>query len=112
MDLKAIRSQALSLPEVTEEPHFDLASFRVRGKIFITVPPAETHLHLFVSEQERELALALYPEFIEKLMWGQRVAGLRLTLSKARPAVVRSLVRKAWENKSPKRLLAAAGSGE
>ena len=111
MDLKTIRSQALSLPEVTEEPHFDSASFRVKGKIFITVPPAETHIHLFVAEQDRELALALYPEFIEKLMWGKRIAGLRVNLSKAKAAAVRGLIRKAWENKAPKRLLAAVSRG-
>lgn len=108
MDFKAIRTQALSLPEVTEEPHFDYASFRVRGKIFVTVPPDEMHAHIFVAEQERELALALYPEFIEKLMWGKRVSGLRVALAKAKPAVVGGLIRKAWENKAPKRLLSAS----
>jgi len=38
-DLAEARRLALSLPEVTEQPHFDMASFRVRGKIFVTVPP-------------------------------------------------------------------------
>jgi len=28
------RRLAMSLPEVTEEPHFEYTSFRVRGKIF------------------------------------------------------------------------------
>ena len=113
MHIKAIRTQALSLPEATEEPHFDYASFRVGGKIFMTVPPDETHAHIFLAEQDRELALAMYPDFVEKLMWGKRIAGVRVALSKARPAVIRSLVRKAWEHKAPKRLIAAApGGGE
>ena len=111
MDFKTIRTHALSLPEVTEEPHFDKASFRVHGKIFVTVPPDEKHIHVFVAEQDRELALAMYPEFVEKLMWGKRVAGLRVVLAKAKPAVVNSLVRKAWEYKAPKRLLAAGAGG-
>jgi hypothetical protein len=34
---------------------------RVRVKIFITVPPAEEVIHVFVGEEDRELALALYP---------------------------------------------------
>ena len=106
MELKTIRMQALSLPEVTEEPHFDSSSFRVRGKIFITVPPDEAHAHLFVGEQDREAALAMYPDFIEKLMWGTRVLGLRVALAKAKPSVVADLVRKAWHNKAPKRLAA------
>lgn len=106
MDFKTIRIQALSLPEVTEEPHFNYSSFRVRGKIFITVPPDESHAHLFVGEPDRESALAMYPGFVEKLMWGTRVAGLRVALAKAKPSIVAELVRKAWQNKAPKRLAA------
>lgn len=112
MNLETIRKQALSLPEVTEEPHFNYTSFRVRGKIFITVPPDETHVHIFVGEQGRELALVLYPKFIEKLMWGSRVVGVRIVLAKAKLPVVSNLVRKAWENKAPKRLVAAAIGNE
>ena len=36
-----VREFALSLPGATEEPHFDMSSFRVQGKIFATVPPGE-----------------------------------------------------------------------
>ena len=108
MKIGPVRKQALSLPEVTEEPHFHFAAFRVCGKIFITVPPEETHIHLFIGEEDRERALALYPEFSEKLMWGARASGLRIALAAARPVVVSALVRKAWQHKAPKRLLAAA----
>lgn len=108
MKLQEIRTQALSMLEVTEEPHFDYTSFRVRGKIFMTVPPDEMHVHIFVSEQDREQALAMYPEFIEKLTWGKKIAGLRVVLSKAEPIVVNDLIRQAWQNKAPKRLVATA----
>lgn len=109
MKIDQVRIRALALPEVTEAPHFNYASFRVRGKIFITVPPDEEHVHLFVGEEDREQALTLHPEFAEKLMWGARALGVRITLAKARPAVVNELIRKAWMNKAPKRLAAAAG---
>jgi hypothetical protein len=105
MEFELVRAQALSLPEVTEAPHFDRTSFRVRGKIFITAPPDEMHVHLFVGEQVRELALALHPEFAEKLMWGARVVGLRIALADASPAVVSHLVHKAWANKAPRSLV-------
>jgi predicted DNA-binding protein (MmcQ/YjbR family) len=36
------REFALSLPGTSEEPHFDMSSFRVKGKIFATVPAALT----------------------------------------------------------------------
>lgn len=91
---------ALALPDTTEAPHHHFGSFRVRGKIFVTVPPGNEHIHVFLSEQDRELALAAYPEFTEKLLWGGKVVGLRVSLPKAKPAVVKALVRQAYTHKS------------
>ncbi len=104
MKLAAVRKYALSLPEVTEEPHHQYGSFRVRGKIFVTFPPEEDHLHVFVAEQQRELALAIYGDFAEKLLWGGKAVGVRLALESAPQAAVKALVRQAWENKAPKSL--------
>ena len=104
MKIDQVRRHALSLPETTEEPHFDFASFRVAGKIFATVPPDGEHLHVFVGEEQRERALALAPESTEKLHWGKRVAGLRIALKAAKPAAVESLLTQAWREKAPKRL--------
>ena len=105
--LEAVRRFALGLPEVTEEPHFDKASFRVARKIFVTVPPGETHIHVFVGEALREPALALHPDAIEKLTWGGKVVGLRLDLARCPAADVRALVRAAWTEKTPARLRGA-----
>ena len=41
MKMSQLRTFALALPETTEEPHFNYSSFRVRGKIFATIPPDE-----------------------------------------------------------------------
>ncbi len=87
----------MSLEAVTEEPHHDYSSFRVRAKIFITIPPAEDVIHVFVGEEDREPALALYPNFMEKLLWGGKVVGLRIALAEAEPRVVKALVSKAYE---------------
>ena len=105
MKIAAVRQYALGLPGVVEEPHFQYSSFRVRGKIFVTVPPEETHVHVFVGEQLREPALEMYPEFIDKLTWGTKVVWLRIALANARPPIVRQLVRQAWASKAPKTLL-------
>jgi len=105
MGIQSLRSYAMALPDVTEEPHFTYASFRVRGKIFVTVPPEATHIHVFVDEEDRAPALAMYPEFIEKLWWGKKVQGLRIAIAKAQSHVVESLVRAAWARKAPKALL-------
>jgi hypothetical protein len=107
MKLAAVREFALSLPEVEEAPHFHFSSFRVRGKMLVTVPPGETHIHIFVPDLQREPALAAHPDFIEKLFWAGKVRGLRIALDKATPGVVRELIRLAWEDKAPKNLIRA-----
>ena len=109
MKLSQLRSYAMSLSEVTEEPHFHYSSFRVREKIFATVPPEGARLHVFVPEEIRQTALAVEPEFLEKLLWGGRVVGLRVTLAKAEPSVVTGLLTQAWTHKAPNRLLAPDG---
>lgn len=107
MNIAQLRKYALSLPETAEQPHFNYSSFRVRGKIFVTVPPDEEHIHVFVAEQQREIALALHPEFVEKLLWGGKVVGLRVALVKAKAAVVEQWVNQAWAGKAPKSLAAS-----
>ncbi len=97
MRMATVRKHALSLGDVTEEPHHEYSSFRVRGKIFVTVPPAEDVIHVFVAEEDRERALALYPEWAEKLLWGGKVRGLRITLEPAAPVAVKALISKAYD---------------
>jgi hypothetical protein len=101
MKYATVRKFALSLPEVSEEPHHNFNSFRVRGKIFVTVPPGEAHIHLFVSEQQREQALVLHADFAEKLLWGGKVVGIRIALASANSAAIKRIVHSAWRNKAP-----------
>ncbi len=100
MKIAQVRRFALGLPEATEEPHFHYSSFRVRGRIFATVPPDGEHLHVFVADAEREVALELDPEFLEKLHWGKRVVGVRVTLARAKAPVVTRLLAQAWARKA------------
>jgi hypothetical protein len=109
MNLAQLRRYALSLPEVAEQPHFDYTSFRIRGRIFATAPPAAHHAHIFVGEVEREAALALYPEFVETLYWGKKATGVRVDLKKAEPTAIETLLRQAWRRKAPKTLAASLG---
>jgi hypothetical protein len=107
MKIDQVRRIALALPSASEQPHFHYASFRVGGKIFATLPPEGEHLHVFVEEEQREIALALAPEAMAKLLWGKRVVGLRVELAKAGAPLVKRLLEQAWSRKAPKRLLAA-----
>lgn len=107
LKIGAVRRYALSLPEVAEEPHFDKSSFRVRGKIFATVPPGGRYLHVFVDETGRELMVSVAPQTYEKLWWGKKVVGLRVTLSSAKSHDVEELLHSAWERKAPKSVVRA-----
>lgn len=108
MNIGEVRRYALSLPQVTEAPHFHLSSFRVNGKIFATVPSGGDALHVFVDETLRAMMIALNPDAYEALWWGKRVVGLRVKLPAAQAKHVRELLRAAWTSKAPKRL---AGAG-
>ena len=51
---------ALSLPEAAQQDHHGIPSFRVRGKIFATVPD-DDHLRVMVDEGEIRAAAAENP---------------------------------------------------
>ena len=106
MKLQLARQFALSLPETTEEPHFEYSSFRVRGKIFATVPPDGAALHIFVDEDQRAPLVAAYPDVFTPLHWGSKVVGVRVLLAGANADAVNRLLTQAWLRKAP-RLLAA-----
>jgi hypothetical protein len=106
-DLGQARRLALSMPEVTEQPHFDMSSFRVRGKIFVTVPPGGTRLHVFIDPLKVEGYVAQDPAAFEPLHWGKRLSGLRVTLAATPEASLAELIEEAWRRKAPKSLIAA-----
>jgi hypothetical protein len=105
-DLDSARAFALSLPGSTEEPHFDMSSFRVRGKIFATVPPDDEHLHVFVDEGEVHAAVAEDPAAFEPLLWGQRLRGLRVRIAAAPNHRIAELLEESWRRRAPPRLAA------
>ena len=110
MNLDQARRFALSLPEALEAPHFELTSFRVRGKIFATATADEAFLHVFLDPAEVEVWAALEPGACERLLWGQKVAGLRVRLAKAKAALVKDLLQAAWTRKAPKGLVKGLGA--
>ncbi|HLM95231.1 MAG TPA: MmcQ/YjbR family DNA-binding protein [Acidimicrobiales bacterium] len=102
--LARARKIALALPEVTEAPHHDLASFRVRGKIFATVPD-DRHLRVMVDEPEIRAAVAENPDACEELYWGKRLACVVVDLPHAGADLVEELLTDAWMRKAPQKLV-------
>ncbi len=96
MNLEDARRDALALPEVTESPHHKMSSFRVHGKIFATVPPEGTLLHIFVDEEDRAPLIASEPAAFEPLWWGAKVCGVRVHLANADRDTVAALLKRAW----------------
>jgi hypothetical protein len=104
--LELARRLALALPEATEEPHFDMSSFRVRGKIFATAPPDGGHLHVFLDEDDAATWAAEDPAAFELLHWGKSVRGLRVRLAAASEGQLRELLTDSWRRRAPKKLAA------
>jgi hypothetical protein len=105
VSLARVRKHAMSLPEVTEQPHFDLLSWRVRGKIFATVPPEPQRLRLMLGEDEAHEALAELPDAVEELRWGRKLAGVTVRLDRVAAPDVDELVEVAWRRRAPKTLV-------
>jgi len=105
-DLDRARAFALALPGSTEEPHFDMSSFRVRGRIFATVPAGDAYLHVFVDEGEVHAAVAEDPAAFEPLVWGQRLRGLRIRIAATSNDRVAELLEESWRRRAPVRLAA------
>lgn len=100
MKLEDARQFALALPGATEQPHHAYGSFRVGGKIFVTIAPGGELLNIFLPDAQRELALAMDPEFLEPVLWGGKVLGVRARLPLARKATVLGLIEQAYRFKA------------
>jgi len=98
-----VRRLALALPEVVERSHFARPDFRVRNKIFATLPP-----------YPRTVVLKSLPANVDALVasdstafWDEwRGRWLGVDLDRVPLPLLRSLVGDAWRAAAPKRLAA------
>jgi hypothetical protein len=103
MHISEVRSFAMALSDVTEEPHHNFSSFRRSGRIFVTLPPGDEFIHVFLPDPLWKQAVLMYPGFSEQLVWGSRIIGVRITLARAESDAVLQLVQSAWECKAQKK---------
>ncbi len=105
--VEEVRRLALALPEAEEAPHFAMRSFRIRRKIFATLPPDGEHLHVFLDGARIDEILAERPDELVELTWGAKRVGVKVVLAVARPDGVAALLTEAWRRRAPARLIAA-----
>jgi hypothetical protein len=101
---RTFRKLALSLLEAEEKSHFGKADFRVRNKIFASLPDAETAVAKLTPEQQ-EILMAAEPEVFSPAAgaWG-RQGWTRIDLKAAEEATLKSVLAMAWRNVAPKSL--------
>lgn len=71
---KKLRTLAMALTEVTEEPHFEKSSFRVRKKIFCTLDHEKGRAVLKLNENDQSVFCAYDPEAVYPVpgAWGKK----------------------------------------
>ncbi|RDJ14559.1 MmcQ/YjbR family DNA-binding protein [Rhizobium grahamii] len=104
MNQEELISFALSLPEAVESAHHGTRDFRVRSKIFLTMPEQD-YCVVRLTPDQQHMTLAVAPDDTAAVPggWGQR-GSTRLFYGKASDELVQDLVRKAWQNAAPKTL--------
>jgi hypothetical protein len=90
------RALALALPEAVEQDHHGRPSFRVSGRIFATLWD-ERHMNVMVDHDGVLTAVQANPEVCQEVWWGQRLAAVRVDLSRADEVLLAELLADAWE---------------
>lgn len=74
ISLETFRQMALSFPETTEEPHFEITSFRVKNKIFATYDAASNQACIKLSEIDQNVFSLVNREAIFPVpnKWGKQ----------------------------------------
>lgn len=103
-DQSDVRRLALGLPEVTEQPHFDRTSFRVRGKIFATLRGTEPTVNLALPPELAASLLEADADAVRALNWGAVRGWVAVDLAAIRPGLLEQLIPAAWSRVAPKSL--------
>jgi hypothetical protein len=94
------RRLALSLPETAEGSHFQVADFRVDGKIFATLAYEKDGCGVLLLTPEQQAGMIEdAPEMFLPVpnKWGERGATL-VRLAKVKPDILKDALRTAWTN--------------
>jgi hypothetical protein len=105
VSLNIFRKLAQSLPETTEEPHFEKTSFRVHKKIFATYDSKNNRASLKLSQVDQHIFSSIDRKIIYPVdnKWG--IQGWTLIeLEKVRKDIFEEVLKKAYCTVAPKKL--------
>ena len=101
MNRETVRRLALSLPEAEEKSHFEKPDFRVRNRIFATLPE-DGHAVVKLTRDQQEMLTASEPDIFQPVKggWG-RQGWTRVMIEAADEITLRSALVTAWRNVAP-----------
>ena len=105
------RALALSLPGAEASSHFDTPDFRVRGKIFVTLPGPD-RMVVRIDPTNQAVLLAAEPATFSPCpgAWGMKGWTI-VQLGSVDPDVLRDLLVDSWRRLVPKKVSAAFDAG-
>lgn len=101
-----VRRIALSMPEAEEKQHMGTTDFRVRNKIFATLPAGDRAV-IKVSPADQTALLQMDPKAFSLNAWSHQ-GWTNVHLAKIGAGALRGLIENAWRHVAPKRLVAAS----
>lgn len=96
------RRLALAFPDAVEQDHHGRPSFRVGAKIFATLWDEE-HMNVMLDEGGIHQAVQAHPDVCTEVMWGKRLAAVRVHLPGARRETLVRMLEEAWELRAHRR---------
>lgn len=111
--IEQFRSWALSLPEATEEPHFEKTSFRIKKKIFATYDAVNNRACVKLSEMDQHLFSQSDETIVYPLAnkWGKQGWTL-VELKKVKSKDFFEILKTAYCEVAPEKLSAEVRSSE
>ncbi|MFD8248267.1 MmcQ/YjbR family DNA-binding protein [Nocardia sp. NPDC059691] len=105
-----VRAFALSLPETSEQFTWGMPTFRVAGKLFLTLPESETSMAVRCPVADRDELVVAEPDkfWIAAHEAGNAWVRARLTALDDREEL-EAIVQDSWRQAAPRHLLDDAG---
>jgi hypothetical protein len=104
------RRLALALPEAAEGDDHGTPAFTVGGKIFCTLSPEPPRITIKLTAEDQDNLVAGHPGVIEPVSgyWGRK-GWTVVRCGRTDEATITMLLKLAWSNVAPKRLLNRPG---